>query len=356
MRHPLIHNKSLLYYYAGFWLLAAITNYLLLVYGQAETVKSALVDSISSFILYPLLGLSIWFVIRYNKIEEQNWRKHLLYHLFVATAYNLLWLSLSVGLYKAFHLANDINFWQETTRKALVGYILYGLHVLFFYTQNYYTALREKNKRENELKMLVREAELNALKSQINPHFLFNSLNSISSLTITKPEKAQEMLIKLSTFMRYSLQNKPNNLSSLNEELENAQLYLDIEKVRFGNRLQIEFQIPPECLNALIPNLILQPVLENAIKYGVYESTEPTTLQLKCKRQQGFLIVQIENEYHTNALKNKGEGIGLNNIRQRMMLIYNNPHLINITQTAESFSVQFTFPQEIVLPQINQSN
>jgi two-component system, LytTR family, sensor kinase len=128
------------------------------------------------------------------------------------------------------------------------------------------------------LKSLVKEAELHALKSQINPHFLFNSLNSISSLTMTDPLKAQEMVINLSSLMRYSLKHDQVDKVPFSEELKNNQLYLQIEKVRFGNKFNAVFDIDDKCLNANIPNMILQPLYENAIKYGVYEATEPVDI------------------------------------------------------------------------------
>lgn len=295
--------------------------------------------------LYPLLGTSIWFVIRYHRIAEGSWDKYFLYHMLVATMYNIIWLSLTLGLYKSFHIVDNISFWQEMAKKALIGYILYGIHVLFFYTQSYYAALRKKNKREHELQIHIREAELNALKSQINPHFLFNSLNSISSLTMSKPEKAQEMVVKLSEFMRYSLRSTPNDLSLLSDEIANAKLYLDIEKVRFGNKLQIDFQVPDACLRTRLPNLILQPVLENAVKYGVYEATQPVAIVIKCMLTSNFLQVEVENEYDAQTPKNKGEGIGLNNIRRRMNLLYQNPYLLKIDNNGRLFRVSFTFPQ-----------
>ncbi|MFV0364931.1 MAG: sensor histidine kinase [Mangrovibacterium sp.] len=357
MRHPFFRNKLLLLYYAGFWLLVAVANFLLLHFGQQEPIDQALSDSLSSFVIYPLLGTSIWFVIRYNKIDEQDWGKHVVYHLLLATVYNIIWLYLSVGVYKLFQLNAEAQFWQETAKKVLVGYILYGIHVLFFYTQSYYAVLREKTKREHELQMHVREAELSALKSQINPHFLFNSLNSISSLTMSNPEKAQEMVVNLSTFMRYSLQRKPNDLTTLHEEIDNAKLYLDIEKVRFGEKLRVDFQIDENCLQARLPNLILQPVLENAIKYGVYESTSPVTIFVRAQLKGQFLQVSVKNEYDAHAMKNKGEGIGLKNIRQRMSLLYQNPHLLQTNDDGKLFSVLFLFPivAELAMKQLDTS-
>ena len=170
----------------------------------------------------------------------------------------------------------------------------------------YYEDLQDKLKIESELQSLVKEAELNALKSQINPHFLFNSLNSISSLTITNPDKAQEMVIKLSDFLRYSLSHDKNEKASLQQEFENLQRYLDIEKIRFGKRLNFIEKIPEKCINFEIPNMILQPLIENSIKHGVYNSTEEVFVELSCKELNDYVIIEITNDYDSDAIKKVG--------------------------------------------------
>ena len=133
------------------------------------------------------------------------------------------------------------------------------------------------------------------LRSQINPHFLFNSLNSVSSLTITDPDKARMMVIKLSELMRYALSRKDEQPVTLQSELDNLRLYLDIEKVRFGDRLEIEEKIDPGCLRAMLPVMILQPLYENAIKHGVYESTKKVMIRTSVQFVSSFVEIAIIN-------------------------------------------------------------
>lgn len=223
---------------------------------------------------------------------------------------------------------------------------MYAIYLVFFYAVNYYQSLKEKIKKEIEYKALIREAELQALKSQINPHFLFNSLNSISSLTVSNPEKAQEMVINLSMFMRYSLMHNEKEMVSFSRELDNIKLYLSIEKVRFGRKLNAEFEIDAHCMEAEIPNMILQPLFENAIKYGVYETTDQVTIKTSCQCEGNFLKITITNDYDASTIKRRGEGIGLRNIRRRMEVIYNNPDLMKITDHKTSFEVQLIIPQK----------
>jgi LytS/YehU family sensor histidine kinase len=146
--------------------------------------------------------------------------------------------------------------------------------------------------------------------------------------------------------MRYSLMHNEKEMVSFTRELENIKLYLGIEKVRFGKKLNAEFEIDEHCLQAEIPNMILQPLFENAIKYGVYETTEQVTIKTTCQCDGNVLKITIVNDYDASSMKRKGEGIGLRNIRKRMQIIYNQPDLIKITDLKTSFEVQIIIPQK----------
>ena len=166
--------------------------------------------------------------------------------------------------------------------RAGIGILFYGVIILVYYLMIFNRNIREKLVQEAELKSLVKETELNSLKSQINPHFLFNSLNSISSLTMFQPEKAQEMIIKLSEFLRYSISIKAEKLTSLQDEISNINRYLDIEKIRFGKRLAFDLQGIEPCRELKVPGMILQPLVENAVKYGVHESIDESKIEINC--------------------------------------------------------------------------
>ncbi|HKJ43932.1 MAG TPA: histidine kinase, partial [Sunxiuqinia sp.] len=275
MKHPFINNKTLMLYYGVFWVVLGTSNVLIQTLWNGDDLTASVLSSVSFFMLYPILGGSIWYIIKYNSLDETELSWVILYHLIGATIINAIWIYLWFILIRMVNEENLELLYQTLPAKIFSGYIMYTIYVVFFYAINYYQSLKEKIKKEAELKALIREAELSALKSQINPHFLFNSLNSVASLTISDPEKAQEMVINLSTFMRYSLQHDQDESVSLKDELENIKLYLSIEKVRFGKKLNPEFEIEEGCHDCQIPNMILQPLFENAIKYGVYEATGP---------------------------------------------------------------------------------
>jgi two-component system, LytTR family, sensor kinase len=346
MKHPLTNNYRLLLFYALFWGVIATINIILQVFWYNVPMTYSLLDTSTTYVLYPLLGSSIWYSIRYNSLEEVSVGRLLLFHFIAASILCAIWVYISFAIYKPF-ISEENNFLKNgLPSKIFAGYLMYAIYLVFFYAVNYYQSLKEKIKKEVEYKTLIREAELQALKSQINPHFLFNSLNSISSLTVSNPEKAQEMVINLSTFMRYSLMHNEKEMVTFSRELENIKLYLSIEKVRFGKKLNAEFEIDEHCYAAEIPNMILQPLFENAIKYGVYETTEQVTIKTTCMCEGNLLKVSILNDYDAETIKRKGEGIGLRNIRQRMAIIYNQPDLIRVTDHKTSFEVQLFLPQK----------
>jgi LytS/YehU family sensor histidine kinase len=199
-------------------------------------------------------------------------------------------------------------------------------------------------KEEARLNELLKESELNMLRSQINPHFLFNSLNSISSLTISNPEKAREMLIKLSDFLRYSVSTNATGFTSLEKEMTNIQRYLEIEKVRFGDKLEFEFKLESNCKHHQIPAMLLQPLFENAIKHGVYESTEQVKIEMDCRFENGCLDIILVNDFEPGVRARKGAGVGLKNIRERLKLLYKSDTLLKTSVTGNKYAVILCLP------------
>jgi LytS/YehU family sensor histidine kinase len=227
----------------------------------------------------------------------------------------------------------------------MIGILFYSIIVAVDYVIIYYNNFRQKLFRESELNALVKEAELKSLKYQINPHFIFNSLNSISSLTLSNPDKAREMTIKLSSFLRSTLSKNEKQKSKLVEEISNAKLYLDIEKVRFSDKFEFLEELESECKDMEIPSMILQPLFENAIKHGVYESLEKVVIKLKCGPEKEYLKIVVENNYDPESVPRKGEGIGIKNIQQRMKLIYNQDNLVTVEKNNGLFKVNIFIPR-----------
>src|SRR6056297_3655590 len=336
-KHPFISKPRLAIYYVLFWVFAAVVNILLRWIAYDIPPGTATVEFFAMPFMFAIIGTSIWYVIKFSTLENNSVFRIIISHVIAASIIVLIWLYFGVVFIKLLHPEPEAYIDNRIPINIFMGYAFYMMYIVFFYAVNYYQGFKEKLRNEGKLKGLIKEAELHALKSQINPHFLFNSLNSISSLTMTNPEKAQEMVINLSSLMRYSLKHDQIDKVPFSEELRNNRLYLQIEKVRFGKTLNPVFDVDKTSLDALIPNMILQPVYENAIKYGVYEATEPVDIITCATCRDDVLEITITNNYDTNSIAAKGEGIGLRNIRDRLQIIYSNPMLMKIDDNKKEF-------------------
>lgn len=347
--NPISQNKNYLITYLMVWGVIIALHTLILNLFYEINSRVSFTDSLVFNILFMIIGYSLWFVIRFNLKEKPSLFDILFNHLLVALIVIALWLSAGYFILSYLYINNAdyLSFLRTSLPwRAVTGLFYYLIFVLLYYLMIYNDDLQEKLKMENELQKLVTEAELNALKSQINPHFLFNSLNSISSLTLSNPDKAQEMVIKLSDFLRYSLSHDKNEQTSLKEEFENLLRYLDIEKVRFGKRLNFIHHIPEKCYHVSIPNMILQPLIENSIKHGVYNSSNETEVEIKCIDKETSLIIEITNDYDPDTKKPKGEGVGLKNIKKRLQLIYGRTDLLKTIAEKMVFKAILTLPKK----------
>jgi two-component system, LytTR family, sensor kinase len=346
--NPILKNRIYFYIYTGVWLTILLVNSILLLYSYDFGWQIAVTESIVFNILFAFLGLGLWFPIYYSDFSKSSFASILFQQLFACIISVGIWLLVSYLLLEGiFSSHEDYIIYLKSSLPWRIGegILFYLLIVLSYYLITVYNDFKEKLVKESELKSLVKESELKSLKSQINPHFLFNSLNSISSLTIISPEKAQEMVIKLSDFLRYSLSHSQEPLTSLEEELTNINRYLDIEKTRFGKRLHVEKQIDDSCYSNRLPSLILQPLIENAIKHGLYESIDKSSIVIECKCTNTLLEVILRNDYDPDLITNKGEGIGISNIKRRMGIMYNRDNLLSIHKTNKIFEVTLRFPQ-----------
>lgn len=175
---------------------------------------------------------------------------------------------------------------------------------------------------------LAKEAELNKLRHQLQPHFLFNSLNSVYALTIVNPSEAGTMITKLAAFLRGTLKRDDEVWVSVAEEMEYIQLYLDIEKVRFSHRLSIDAEIAEDTLGLCLPGTLLQPIVENAIKFGLYNTSNAITITIKVKLENKALVVCVANPFDPEMKASKGTGFGLSAIRRRLYLLFADSNLL----------------------------
>jgi sensor histidine kinase YesM len=313
---------------------------------KLELLQSAL-DSIFYNLSFAIIGLSLWYVVRFAKSSKPGVFYLIVNHITTATVLILLWISAIRNIlesifseslqYLAF--SNTAIIWRVS-----IGLLMYIILVLIYFAEQYYTDLQEKVLNENVLKSVAKEAELKMLKAQINPHFLFNSLNSISSLALTDSQKAHEMIISLSDYFRYSISKSENQYSTLKAELENCKRYLEIEQIRFGSKLKINFDIDNNILEYSLPAMILQPLYENAVKYGVYESIGQVYIYTLVKGNTDYFEIIIENNMEESAKGIKGEGVGLKNVKERLRLSYNTDNLLSAKHETGKFIISLKIP------------
>jgi len=213
---------------------------------------------------------------------------------------------------------------------------------LWFYTREQ----QQDEERKAATEKMVREAELFNLRQQLQPHFLFNSLNSISALAGTRPEQARQMIQQLSDFLRGTLCKDNQQLMALADELQHLQLYLEIEKVRFGHRLNTVIELQEASMAMRLPALLLQPVVENAIKFGLYDTVGETTIKICASAEGNNLLISIENPYDPASLRpQQGTGFRLGSIRRRLYLLYARHDLLTTTQRDSMFITNIKIPQ-----------
>ncbi|MCH2223987.1 MAG: histidine kinase [Crocinitomicaceae bacterium] len=213
--------------------------------------------------------------------------------------------------------------------------------------------INQQKKREERIQHFAiekeREAiriELNSIQQQFKPHFLFNSLNSIGALCISNPKEARKMIQLLSDFMRKAVRENENDMIQLADEIEHMQRYTEIEKIRFGHRLSVIYKINEDCFEELLPSFILQPIIENAIKYGLYGSIDDIQIKVTINKTPDNLFIVISNPFDLDSSQESGgTGYGLQSIRKKLLLIYKQSNLLSTRQENNIFITELTIPK-----------
>jgi len=348
MIHPIIANRSRFFIWWLIWLLTGLGQSLMLTFVTDIGTLASFTDGFLSAILYSILSIAIWFPLKQLSPGQGKLYVILVNHILIAVVTILLWL-FGVKIITGSILKDNatyFEFWNQSFSFRLAG----GVFVYIVVTLTYYLIIsfdniNKKNIKEAKLENMLRETELMMLRSQINPHFLFNSLNSVSSLTVTNPDKAREMVIKLSEFMRYALSRKEDKVVPLEKELINMRLYMEIEKVRFGDRLVLEENIDKKSLDVGVPNMILQPLYENAVKHGVYESVEKVVISVNISKNDIGTTIRIINDFDSDTVPARGTGTGLKNVQRRLDLFYNREAWLGTRKENGKFTAELFIPE-----------
>lgn len=270
------------------------------------------------------------------------------YLLGLCIALSVTWLLISRGV--LIFLSDDSRdytyfFSQSVPVRMAIGFLVTGcmalISVLWYTIQDQ----QEIEKRKAEADKLSKEAELYKLRQQLQPHFLFNSLNSINALIGLQPQQARTMIQQLSDFLRGTLKKEEHQWTSLEEELQHLQLYLEIEKVRFGHRLTTHITNETNAYTRL-PAMLLQPVVENAIKFGLYDTTDAIAISIEARQEDGHLVIQVKNPFDPQTSSpQKGTGFGLRSVQRRLYLLFARNDLLQTVVMKRLFITTIKIPQ-----------
>jgi two-component sensor histidine kinase len=346
--HPLIAGRGRLWLYLLAWVpLALLLAYLLVMNGGLSWSEAESL-SLPLELLYALICLAPWYMCRALPLGSSRTLAVFGNHLAAAVVAALLWIILAKGWALAlghyvFARLNE-RFSPQLPLLFGTGVLMYLLSVALHYVLLSMESSREAETREQEALTLARESELKALKAQINPHFLFNSLNSISALATADGQRARDMCIKLSDFLRSTLKLGENQSISLAEELALAKAYLEVEQVRFGARLRVEINADPDCDRCMVPSLVLQPLVENAVKHGIAGLVDGGTIRLEARCNNGRLRLKVHNEFDPDSPASSRHGLGLRNVRDRLRAVYENQARVDTSAANNRFVVEMELP------------
>ncbi|MCU0380746.1 MAG: histidine kinase [Chitinophagaceae bacterium] len=255
-------------------------------------------------------------------------------------AFRLSWLALVPH-------PEPVTFWEEIFPLRMAIALLVIFCFTLYSVLNHIQEEKEiQVKRKSDAEKLARDAELYRLQQQLQPHFLFNSLNSISALAGRQPEQARLMIQQLSEFLRGTLRRKEEEMVPLAEELHQLDLYLSIEKIRFGHRLLADIHTDPACAGTLLPPLILQPLVENAIKFGLYDTTGEVSIRLEARCADNQLTITVSNPFDPETSPNtRGAGFGLASVQRRLFLIFGRNDLLETGTQNSRFITTLHIPQ-----------
>src|SRR5260221_13528295 len=286
-----------------------------------------------------------------SPIERTNAARLLGTHILGSQVIGVLWYSLARTLVYMISFGPQLQGLDQ--RFAGRGAIVYATGVAFYWLAAlyYYVVFARENSMKAEARllettMLARDAELKALKAQLNPHFLFNSLNSISALTSIDPARARDMCVLLGDFLRLTLGLGEKASVHLSEELDLLQKYMAIEKVRFGARLRVHEEIQEDSKTCSLPPLLLQPLVENAVKHGIASLPEGGDVRLAVQRQNGRLAILVENSWDPEAPPRRSGGLGLKNVQRRLEARYGKEANLRVSAEGELFQVSLSLPAE----------
>jgi two-component system, LytTR family, sensor histidine kinase AlgZ len=342
MRHPIFRSKNTVLAYLAAWVPLAIMFRVMLVFAGHLSRAESIAVTIPVVILMAAVCLLPWYGCRILPLKSSSYWNAVIGHAVLA-------MLVSAAVISIIHvLGGALNrpFPGIENRIELAMPVLAGTLFLTYLlaTALHYVVLAVEASRQAEL--LSREAQLKALKAQINPHFLFNSLNSISALTAVDPARARDMCIRLSDFLRNSLRLGERASIPFGEELALAGNYLGVEQIRFGERLRVKQDFGEGCSDCEVPPLLFQPLIENAIKHGIATLVEGGEIDIAGRRSKNIMRVVVENPFDPDAPATEKSGFGLINVRNRLQARFGSNARLDIEVDRNRYRVVLSIPCE----------
>lgn len=304
-----------------------------------------------------ILGFLITIILRLiYRPHTQKKLPHIIALIFVVSFISsLVWvLPVNIVYYNYLYTESLANSWVDYFMSGSRTFYIFCFWSCLYFGLKFYIAMEKAKERALKANALAHQAQLKMLRYQLNPHFLFNTLNAISTLILDKNHvRANEMVVRLSHFLRHSLDNDPMQKVSLEQELETLELYLSIEKVRFDEKLRLDFEVSDSAKIGLIPSLILQPLVENAIKYAVTQSERGGSItftgEVNDKQLNMILFDDGPGMEQPSASAHEGCGVGLKNTQERLLQIYGDEHEFElISAKPHGLKIKITLPYETV--------
>jgi two-component system, LytTR family, sensor kinase len=345
LKQPLLYSsKKLLFGYLAWWLFWTILH-AFAVHMIGITWAYAFVDAFIFNVFMAIVCLIPFFLYRFYQPRKENRVYMLIFAIIITYAYCSLAQLVLKNLMES--QASYLQFLDQSMPiRFVIGLLMLSMVTLLYWLLDKLEEQHHLTAKQSETEQLAREAELVKLRQQLQPHFLFNSLNSISALAVIQPQEARKMIQQLSDFLRGTLKRDEEKTVTLKEELEHLKLYLEIEKVRFGHRLQVNIDNENNTTELKLPPLILQPLVENAIKFGLYGTIDDVVINIKSSQSNHNLLVSISNPYDEQIQSSsKGTGFGLNSVQRRLFLIYSRTDLIETEKKNNMFSLTLKIPQ-----------
>jgi two-component system LytT family sensor kinase len=305
-------------------------------------------DSAITQLDWTIAGYVLNSMLRYYRPSSKNLLNLLVFSMALAALFTFLVLPYTLPKLIA-SLGGPTDYASFLDGSLFVRFIIAWMQLLFVAAISWMWYFIEEQQQNQKVKLdterLARDAELSQLRQQLQPHFLFNSLNSINALVVSQPELARKMIQQLSDFLRGTIKKDDRQVVSLEEEIQQLSLYLDIEKVRFGYRLKSEINADESSRACKLPPLLLQPIVENAIKYGLYDTIGEITISIEASVEDRHLVIRVKNPFDPATSQPKGTGFGLNSISRRLYLIYFNNNLLQTSAEDSIFTTTIKIPQ-----------